>query len=305
MFQSISDQNNSKIYWIASYPRSGNTFVRILLSNYIISKDKSIQINEIYNFIPADTKSKLWDRVTPDLWKKAAQEQKWLWRASLIEEYRKQGLTRPFPGMKTHTINLPVFNQPAFSFSPADRIVYIVRHPLDVLMSYADYNGRDLDKAISIMSASGTCIDSDTPGGFEPRGSWREHVASWLNCTDCPVLLVRYEDLCDRTETTLRDVLTFLDIPIDEERLRRAISFSAFSSLQQQEAEDGFRERPDVTLSGKFFREGRSRQWLKALSPERAYRLADHCGDVMTKLGYTHPRDVYFDGRNAYGPVKF
>lgn len=64
-----------------------------------------------------------------------------------------------------------------------------------------------------------------------------------------------------------------------------------------------FNETPPYTRSGIFFRKGTSFQWLRELPPEQAYLLADSCEPIMGKLGYTHPRDVLFDGRNALQPV--
>lgn len=304
MFQNILDAKKSNIYWIASYPRSGNTFTRILMSNYFLSKDIPYPINKLRAFIPSDTSAELWETLLPGLWQDSDDQQKWQGRHPLIAACRGWGQQRPFPAIKTHTANLSMFDQPAFKFLPGDRVIYIVRHPLDLLLSYADYNGRDIDKSIEIITNSGLYLNTGQPGGIELRGSWREHVVSWITCKDCPVLLVRYEDLCENTEVIFRDMLNFLGVRVEEEKLHKAVRFSHFASLQQQEAANGFTERPATALSGRFFREGRSRQWLTTLSPEQACRLADNCGEIMTKLGYTHPRDVYLDGRNAYGPVR-
>jgi hypothetical protein len=70
------------------------------------------------------------------------------------------------------------------------------------------------------------------------------------------------------------------------------------------EAAKGFVETPETTRSGRFFREGKAFQWIRALAPEQAYRLADACEPIMSKLGYTHPRDVFFDGRNALKDIR-
>jgi hypothetical protein len=85
--------------------------------------------------------------------------------------------------------------------------------------------------------------------------------------------------------------------------LKRAISASRFDKLREQETANSFIERPAYTSSGRFFREGKSLQWLRKLTPEQANRLADACEPMMTRFGYTHPRQVLFDGRNALGPV--
>jgi hypothetical protein len=77
------------------------------------------------------------------------------------------------------------------------------------------------------------------------------------------------------------------------------VEASRFDKLRAQETVRSFRETPSTSSSGAFFRKGKILQWLKELTPAQAYRLADNCAEVMERLGYTHPRDVFFDGRNA------
>jgi hypothetical protein len=160
-----------------------------------------------------------------------------------------------------------------------------------------------MDAAISIMCQSGVCVTKDYAGGVDVRGSWSEHVSGWIAETKCPVLLVRYEELRSDTERTLETMLTYLGAPIDHSRLQRAVAASRFDKVREQEEKRSFKEVPSTLKSGRFFRQGLSLQWLKELEPEQAYRLADGLGDIMQRIGYTHPRDVFFDGRNALGPI--
>jgi hypothetical protein len=156
-----------------------------------------------------------------------------------------------------------------------------------------------------MMSTSGLTLRAGKVGsGLEARGSWPEHVTSWIASPPCPLLLIRYNELTTATDATLRAILLFLKVPIVEEQVRHAVAASRFDKLREQEATSNFIERPEGTLSGSFFREGKSLQWLRKLSPAQAYKLADYCEKVMVPLGYTHPRDVLFDGRNAIAPVQ-
>jgi hypothetical protein len=211
----------------------------------------------------------------------------WRFRPQVIETYRRRPSILPFHGLKTHTANLTAFGTPAFELRPDDRVIYLVRHPLDVALSNADYNNQDLDSSIELMCRSGTCVASGTLGSVEARGSWTENVTGWLGTTACPVLLVRYEDLSADTGRMLREMLTFIGQPVDEERLARAVELSSFSRLQRQERETGFQEAPTNTRSGRFFREGRSGQWRTEMSSEQIERLSSYCAETMTRLGYT------------------
>ena len=290
------------LLWLASYPRSGNTFTRLLLANYFFPGEEAFDINKLADFIPADTSGLLWDHLSSIL--PNSIETTWRNRASVFNRYRETGKSAGFFGLKTHTANVEVFGSQGFDFRPNDRILYIVRHPLDVLLSYSDYNGRQRDSAIEVMCTSGATVENKQLGGLEVRGSWVEHVRSWLTPPPCPLFLVRYEELCLATEVTLRNILAFLGAPIFPEKIKHAVEATRFDRIRDQEMARNFKERPETTLSGAFFRKGTALQWLRELTPAQAYRLADSCGDVMEQLGYTHPRDVLFDGRNALQPVK-
>jgi hypothetical protein len=285
--RNISSRHEDSIVYIASYPRSGNTFARILLAAYHGLDD----INRLEEIIPADTTESLW-RGVPDY---AAQEisarNNWRFRRQVIEDYRRRTAALPFRGLKTHGANLTAFGAPAFDLQPHDRIVYLARHPLDVALSNADFNNQDLDTAIDLMCRPGTCVGGPTLGSIEARGSWPEHVAGWLGTGACPVLLVRYEDLCTGTAETLRKIVAFIGLPVEEDRIARAVEQSGFASLQQRERETGFTEAPAKTRSGRFFREGRSNQWQTEMSREQIRRLSDYCAGTIAALGYSDPRE--------------
>jgi len=291
------------LLWLASYPRSGNTFTRILLANYFAADDGAYDINELRRFVPADTSDELWLRFIADDTVPTTVEWTWSARPRFIDYYRQLPKPYELASLKTHTANLKALGSSGFNFRKTDRIIYIVRHPLDVLLSYADYNGRDIESAIDVMSTSGVCVQHDYPGGVELRGSWVEHVSSWLNTVDCPMLLVRYEELRSNTARALQSILSFLGAPVSAERVAQAVEASRFDRIRAQEAVHKFVEKPDTTMSGTFFRKGTSFQWLRELKPEQAYRLAEACEPIMSKLGYTHPRDVLFDGSNALQPI--
>ena len=294
-------RDSESLVWLASYPRSGNTFTRILLANYLASEGDAYDLNLLQDFIPSDTNENLWKSagippIRPDDW-----EGVWKARPTVFAHYRKTKGRQALSCLKTHSANIITFGAGGFDFRENDRALYIVRHPLDVLISLADFNGRDIESTIDVMTCSGFAVRKDGSGRMEVRGSWGEHVASWISSAPCPLLLVRYEELAAETERTLRDILSFLGIPIVERRVQQALALSRFDKLREQEAEGSFIESHADTTSGRFFREGKSLQWLGKLGPEQASRLADACEKIMTPLGYTHPREVLFGGSKAVG----
>ena len=284
------DAEKGGIVYLASYPRSGNTFSRVLLGNYATG-DEALDLNELEQAIPADTTDFLWRGVPHYDAQEISARNHWTYRRQIIEAYRRQPAPLPFRGLKTHTANLSTFGAPAFDLRPEDRIVYLARHPLDVALSNADYNDQDLDVSIDLMCRPGTCVGGKTLGSIEVRGSWPEHVAGWLNATACPVLLVRYEDLLGDTAAMLGRIATFIGLPVDEDRIAGAVERSGFRHLQRQEREGGFQEAPAKTRSGRFFREGRAGQWRTEMSPAQIERLSAYCADTLKRLGYPDPRE--------------
>lgn len=298
-------QTAESLLWLASYPRSGSTFTRILLANYFLSGNEDYDINKLSNLLPSDTAAELWQHFSGQLTGKDSIEAVWKTRPAFFERYRRmKDHRRAFSCLKTHSANAMAFGSPGFDLRPTDRVIYVVRHPLDVLLSLADFEGVDLDVALNAMCRAGLSIRTPKIGGLEVRGSWLEHVSSWMTSPRCPLFLVRYEELQTSTEQTLRGLLSFLGAPIVEDRVKHAVTASQFDKMRKQENAQGFNERPCTTKSGRFFREGKPLQWLRDLSPSQAYRLADGCEPVMSRLGYTHPREVFFDGRNALRPLK-
>jgi aryl sulfotransferase len=164
--------------------------------------------------------------------------------------------------------------------------VYIARDPRDVAVSYADFFGITLDQAIARMNdASMTLAHSADSGSTQlpqPTGTWSEHVASWLDDSAMPVLLVRYEDLVEDTPGKLAQVAKFLGLAAA--CAPQAASAVSFRSLQDQERDKGFRERP--AQCSRFFREGRAGGSQGVLTSTQAASLERAHANVMTRLGY-------------------
>jgi hypothetical protein len=114
--------------------------------------------------------------------------------------------------------------------------------------------------------------------------SWSEHVVSWADAPGLNRLVIRYEDMLADPLATFTQAAQFLQLPTDPERIQRAIRFSDFKVLAQQEAEKGFRERPGKTE--KFFRQGQSGGWRSKLTAEQAQQIMTDHAAVMRRFGY-------------------
>ena len=274
------------IYWLASYPKSGNTWFRLVLANYREGGEEPVEINALRTGPIAS--SRIWvDDVagfdTADLTQSEIESLRphvYRWTASETAE----------PGFhKIHDAYRPGRDGSAVLDRESSLgAVYILRNPLDVAVSYAAHNAVDADTAIAQMgdpehalARSGKALPEQL---LQFVGSWSHHVLSWLDGAEVPVHLSRYEDMLSRPAETFGAALSFLGLEPEPSRLRRAIDFSQFDRLRRAEGENGFRERP--WKAERFFREGRSGGWRRHLSASQVARIvADH-GSVMERFGY-------------------
>jgi len=166
--------------------------------------------------------------------------------------------------------------------------IYLVRNPLDVAVSAAHHFSQTLDEAIRSMADDTRALAAD-PSRLRPYLtqrylSWSRHVLSWLDQREIAIHLMRYEDMCRHPLETFTTAIEFLGMTGGVDRVRRAITFSSFQSLREQEQIHGFRGRPSG--AGSFFRNGRPGGWREVLSDVQAGRIIHDHRHMMQRLGY-------------------
>jgi len=168
-------------------------------------------------------------------------------------------------------------------------VLYFVRNPLDVCVSFAHHNGHDnYDKIIQKMADEENCFcDVEAMELNQLRQkllTWSGHVLSWAEAPHLRGHVMRYEDMKLHPEATFQAAATFAGLPDDAARVRKAIQFSSFPELRRQEERDGFREKMPGAKS--FFRKGEIGSWREALTPAQAQHLIDDHTAVMRRFGY-------------------
>jgi hypothetical protein len=274
------------IVWLASYPKSGNTWLRAFLTNFQNTGDGPADINNL-----AVSKFASNRRTADNALGIECSDLTW----EEIDSYRPAiyrylaGQSRDMLFVKSH--DAYILNANAEPIIPADvtlAAIYVVRNPLDVAVSLANYRGSAPDDAIDQMASESATLSGHRERlSFHLRQSllsWSQHVLSWIDQRAIRLHVMRYEDMSWRTDETFREVIQFLGLPDDVERIRRAVAFSAFDALRQQELESGFKEKPVETAA--FFRRGRPGAWRETLGHEQVERLVRNHGAVMRRLGY-------------------
>ena len=274
------------ILWLASYLKSGNTWVRVLLTNYLRNAPAPADIHDLEGGPIASSRA-LFDEwagvAAADLTPAQVESCRPLVYERLAAE-NKGTLS-----LKIHDAFLrPAEGAPTVTAAATRCVFYLVRNPLDVAVSLAFHMGVSAARAVAVMNdpdhvlaGSGRSLAVQLP---QRVLTWSGHVTSWLDDSRLPLHLVRYEDLHRVPDAALAGMLAFAGLDPDPLRVARAVAQSRFEVLQAQEARHGFREQHDPAEP--FFRKGRVGDWRNHLTPAQADRIvADH-GPVMRRLGY-------------------
>jgi sulfotransferase family protein len=272
----------SGIVWLASYPKSGNTWFSIFLTNLLSGAATPIDINQPLrppNFAAREHFDRLigWD--SSEL--SAARIEDLRLRAQ--EAFAREGSSTP---IKTHDAFLdPERHQLRFSLRATRCALFLVRNPLDVAVSLSHHTGMDLDATIRFMNDPRA---SNVPEGNSAQLpqlllDWSSHARSWVDASGLAVLTLRYEDLLRAPEENFLRACAFAGLPTERARVLRAIAHSRFEVLQRQEKERGFAESPPNRA---FFREGRSGTGREVLSDRQVGALRECHEAMMRRFGY-------------------
>lgn len=236
--------------WVASYPKSGNTWMRLLLATYLEATQKrnvSTVMDTATLFTQLVSVKPVRDMEALDvaLVRGAAM-------ATMQHMYYKDKLL-----VKTHQMRGSVAGLPLFHPAWCKKVVYMVRNPLDVLPSFMDHFGLDAQTAIQLMTNERGVIGR---GQRVPQvvGSWALNVQSWALEKDpnIDVLVVRYEDLYEMPLDTLALTLTWLGHEeVDMQAAQAAVDTCSFDKMVEREAKGRFIEA--ASTQDRFFRRGR------------------------------------------------
>ena len=271
-----------EIIWIASFPKSGNTWMRALLANYILNRKEPYPINKLREFTLSDTRPRFFHDASGRPVEDLSQNDTLALRLKSQESIAQFKTHDVF--VKTHSKYGAFRGHALINDTVSKGAIYLVRNPLDLVVSYAAHLGVGIDEAIDAMGGSSNySVESDT-NVVTVLGSWSEHVDSWLTNKNVPRVLVRYEDLVENPSKEFEKVLSALGIKIDQNQLNNTIEFSSFSELAKQESVSGFSERPPH--AERFFRQGVSGQWNNILQKSQIKKIVAAHGQVMKRLGY-------------------
>jgi hypothetical protein len=270
------------ILWLASYPKSGNTWLRIFLGNVFNNADRPLDINRLGVYTYGEMSPDLYERVAGR--PLATLDDLTLFRLR-PQVHRLLARLRPDTVIvKVHSAVAMIEEVPTVTPEVTAGAIYVVRNPLDMVLSYADHYGLSLDQAIEAISSYHNRTATAPGSVCQYLCDWSGHVKSWTEAPGLTPHVVRYEDLLAEPREHFAGILGFMRLEIPKARLRRAVEFSAFGELQRQERQRGFREKS--RNAERFFRQGEAGAWRQALTTAQADRLVQAHEPTMRRFGY-------------------
>ncbi len=276
----------SGIVWLASYPKSGNTWFRVFLANLRGDGQGPADINDLRSSPIASARGLFDDAVGIESSDLTHDEAARL-RPEVYAQLAREATETLF--IKIHdAFTFLDDGRPLFAGSSVKGAVYIIRNPLDVAVSLAHHLACSVDEAIEAMNNPEYAFCRGRKRlHYQLRQkllSWSEHVLSWVDTALVPVHIMRYEDMKLRPLETFAAAARFAGLADDRELIARALGWSSFDELRRQEKERGFKERSAKSES--FFRRGEIGSWRETLSDEQARRVITTHASVMRRFDY-------------------
>lgn len=274
------------IIWLASYPKSGNTWLRTFLTNYQQDSDQPADINNLYGGPIASARRVFDDEVGIEASDLTPDE---------IERYRPEVYTQIAIGLeeplflKVHDAYTTNEDGVAlFPESVTQGVIYLIRNPLDVAVSFAHHSNIATSAMIDRM-----CNPDNAFCGRQNRLhnqlrqkllTWSGHVRSWTDAPGLSVSVIRYEDMVVDTVPTFTKIVKAARLTFDPDKLAQALNYSSFDRLQTMERAEGFRER--APLADSFFRKGTVGDWRNVLTEDQVEQLISAHRAIMQRFGY-------------------
>jgi aryl sulfotransferase len=289
------------IWWLASYPRSGNTWLRTIIATLVLNRPANINVMAFLGQHAGDRFS--FDGALGIDSVSLAREQETNLRPRAYEIWAAEAV-RPLYCKAHDAYHLTPAGEPLFPAATTRGAVYIVRDPRAVAVSSAHFRARPLDETIAEMddpaAMSGSSTTRLSHHLCQRLLRWGNHIESWL-AAPFPVHLLRYEDILTDPHAAIGRMAAFLGLPSDCDAIAAAVEATTFLRLQTQEREAGFVQKPRTATA--FFREGKADGWRGALTPEQAARIVAAHGAVMRQHGYEVTLAPFATERGSAGAV--
>ena len=277
------------IIWIASYPKSGNTYLRSFLASYYYSNngkfdfDQLLKIHQFPNI--------KFSKIKPTSKEEASRY--WIFNQNNFFDKNRLNF------VKTHNCLFPFKGNEFTSRNETLGAIYIVRDPRNVITSITHHYSINYEKALDYMldddcSLLEKSFDQDY-SNFTYLNSWSNHYRSWKNNKNFQILFIKYEDIKKNKEDTFKKIILFVEkitkknSKLNEKKFLNSIKSTNFSNLKNKELNEGFEESVYSGKIGKkinFFNLGFSNRWQKLLPVDIKNKVNEKFKKNLEELNY-------------------
>ncbi len=278
------------IIWVASYPKSGNTWVRSIISSLVYTRDGIFNFPSIKK-IDQYPQRKFFEYFTQDY--NNIHEIKKHW----ITSQERINLDNKIKFFKTHHLNCKVDNYPFTNKECTKGTIYIVRDPRNLIDSISNHFGKSVEESKKFLLTSkilspGKEIEMRGGNVITYLGSWKEHYKFWTNDNE-NLLVIKYEDLLKNIHQEIDKIISFIkkfiNLEISDTKKENVIKSTSFEALKKIEENGKFTENVFVkgtNESVKFFNKGPKNIWQNSLQKDIQIELETELKDELIKLGY-------------------
>ena len=276
------------IIWIASYPKSGNTWLRSIITSLLYTTDGIFDFKLIKKIKQFPTRNQF-QEFTKNFNDINEISKFWL----LAQD--KINLTEEIKFFKTHNLNCAVNKNSFTNKSHTLGTIYVVRDPRNLVNSIKNHYNKGNDEEAKNFLISKKIL-SRVPKDNEADiatllGSWSDHYNFWTK-KNSNLLLIKYEDLILDTKKELERIIIylkkFMTVEINPEKIKNILSTTSFDHLKNLENKGLFNENVYDSKKNKirFFNKGPSNDWTKVLDKKIQDDIEKIFYKEMKELGY-------------------
>jgi hypothetical protein len=272
-----------KNIFLASYPKSGNTWLRAIITNALI-KEKKFSLDELKKILLLSSKKNFKNFKNIKYSNDEDIDFDWMLENIINCQKHLNKTNQDFNIYKTHSVRHRKFTNETVNMG----FIYIVRDPRDIVISLSHFAGGSLDRTIDEMLYSKKLMTRSN-SAKELLSTWNLHTKSWLEYSNVSRLFIRYEDLINKTEENILQIFNFLNkithnklIPTKID-IKKIVQETSINNLKKEEDLFGFNE---ASKYSKFFRSGRTEQWKDILSLGQIKLIEKELYSMMKQFNY-------------------